>query len=245
MHKRFWTTKEERILREHYPKDGPEFCLGLLPGRTLYAIYGHAGLLGLRHKRYSASPRKRWETDEHIDRAIIDCYRNNPQKNAVRELAERIRRPRWWVLKRATALGLKTPRLKEPPWSEAEKELLEKCAHKSPEAIWKIFRRHGFQRTETAIVMKRKRLRCDTVDIDHYTCRQLAREFGVDDKVVAGWINKGWLKAGKRGTKRLSRQGGDMWWIRRKDIKSFVAENASQIDLRKVDKIWFIDLLTN
>jgi hypothetical protein len=36
-----------------------------------------------------------------------------------------------------------------------------------------------------------------------------------------------------------------MWWVRRRDVKAFVADNVAQIDFRKVDKVWLVDLLVN
>jgi hypothetical protein len=36
-----------------------------------------------------------------------------------------------------------------------------------------------------------------------------------------------------------------MWFIREKNIREFIVNNPGMIDLRKVDKFWFIDLLIN
>ncbi|KKK66329.1 hypothetical protein LCGC14_2965200 [marine sediment metagenome] len=54
---------------------------------------------------------------------------------------------------------------------------------------------------------------------------------------------KGWLKVDRRGTERTPVQGGDMWWIRYAEVRRFVVDNAVAVDIRKVDKFWFIDLL--
>ena len=35
------------------------------------------------------------------------------------------------------------------------------------------------------------------------------------------------------------------WWIKRKHVRDFVAESIGIIDIRKVDKVWFVDLLVN
>jgi len=47
------------------------------------------------------------------------------------------------------------------------------------------------------------------------------------------------------GTDRVAAQGGDQWWIRIKDVRSFVIEHVFHVDLRKVDKFWFVDLVAN
>ena len=41
----FWTTREERIVEEHYPKGRSLACLPHLPGRTKAAIRQRAHLL--------------------------------------------------------------------------------------------------------------------------------------------------------------------------------------------------------
>lgn len=53
------------------------------------------------------------------------------------------------------------------------------------------------------------------------------------------------LKASTRGTARGERQIGDIYLIRERDVRRFVLEHPSEIDLRKVDQLWFLDRLTN
>jgi len=222
-------------------------CLPLLPRRTQKGIYCQARKLGLMFGNNKPRQRKRWATTERIDRMIIDCYRQSPEKGALKKLAKTIARPYWWVKSRAQALGAASVALagnKEPQWSEAELLLLRKNSCKHPQTISKIFRAHGFKRSATAIVVKRKRLKFDTVDIDVFTARQLAEEFGVDPKVVTGWIRKGWLKAGRMGTARRN-PDEDAYRIKRKSVRNFVVESVGVIDIRKVDKVWFVDLLAN
>ncbi|MDR9502676.1 MAG: hypothetical protein RI601_12865, partial [Desulfurivibrionaceae bacterium] len=108
----------------------------------------------------------------------------------------------------------------------------------------RIFRNNGHQRSATAIAVKRVRLKCDTIDIDNYTATQLAGELGVDIKTVTRWIEKGWLTATRKGTKRTAAQGGDQWHIKRKHIREFIIESIGIIDIRKVDKVWLVDILT-
>lgn len=246
MERYFWTNKERAIIAEHYPTGGAEACVPHLPRRTKRSIYQQARKMGIMYGDNKPKIRKRWESNDEIDGLIVRCYQSNPEKGAVKALANRLRRPYWWVKKRASYLGVAQPALsgnKEPEWSRAEVELLEKHSHKHPGVIAKIFRNNGYRRTATAIVVKRKRLGYSNLDIDHYTATQLAGEFGVDIKVVTRWIEKGWLKATRRGTERTVQQGGDMWWIKRKDIRTFIVDSIGIIDIRKVDKTWFVDLL--
>jgi hypothetical protein len=245
MNRYYWTNKEVAVVNAHYPTGGVKACLPLLPRRTKGAIYQQDAKLGLVERK---APRGSWPATEEVDRMIVECYRNHPEKGALRKLAKRVNRPYWWVKKRGANLGVAKLALaenKEAEWSTAEIELLEKHAHKQPEIIARAFRANGHARTATAIAVKRKRLQFNALDIDHYTATQLAGEFGVDIKVVTRWIDQGWLVAGRRGTKRTAIQGGDHWWIKRKHVRDFVIGSIGIIDIRKVDKVWLVDLLAN
>ena len=242
--KRYWTGHEEKVLREHFPTGGPAACMARLPGRSAGAIYQHANMLGLGSKKPQGGPRgPRWTTNDSIDAIIKRAYAADTSKGAVNALARRIGRPRWWVSKRAVALGIVPPRSKEPVWTEAELELVANHAHKDPRTIRTILKRHGYTRTATAIVVKVKREGIDRTDPDHMTATQLAGVMGIDRNTVARWIEKGWLKAVRRGTARVEAQGGDQWWIKRRDVARFVVDNAAAVDIRKVEKFWFVDLL--
>lgn len=243
--RRYWTGREEKILRDNYPTVGVAGCLELLPGRTASAIYGHAGSLGVKGPVASKPDFRRqvWTTNDAIDATIRRLYPQCTTKNAVVELAKKINRPRWWTSKRAVKLGLVAPRFKQPDWSEAEDELLNEHGHKNPETIRRIFARKGFQRSTTAIIVRMKRTEVDRVDPNHYTARGLSRLLGVDATTIGHWIAKGWLKAKPRGTARTAQQGGDQWWIHRRDVRTFIVDNVAAVDIRKVDKFWFIDLL--
>jgi hypothetical protein len=239
----FWTAREEKLLREHYPLGGLSACMAALPNRSSLSIYQRANALKLKSPKSSDVPRNAWEASPVIDEQIRRGYQNGIDKGAINDLAKRVGRPRWWVSQRARKLGLVSPRFKEPQWSDAEVALIEKNAHKHPETLRKILLRHGYKRTATSVVVKLKRLGAERSDPDHYTAKGLAQCFGVDPATVSSWCEHGWLCATRRGTDRTPQQGGDMWWIRHKDVRRFVIENAARVDLRKVDKFWFIDLL--
>ncbi len=44
----YWSTSEERILRQHYPAGGSRACAPLLPRRSKRSIGKRAHLLGLK-----------------------------------------------------------------------------------------------------------------------------------------------------------------------------------------------------
>ena len=167
------------------------------------------------------------------------CMHND---SPVRDLAKRINLPRWKVTRRARELGLIPKMRKEPDWCERELRILEAHAHKVPAVIQKHLRQNGFNRSVTGIILKRTRMRF-LRNLDGYNGRNVALCFGVDEKTVRLWIEKGYLKAKRRGTERVKAQGGDMYWIMEKDIIRFIRNYLDVIDLRKVDKYWFVDLL--
>lgn len=242
--RRFWTTKEEAILHEHYSKPGGvERCVALLLGRTRGAIMQHGGhVLGLR-AHLQPKDRKHYAGSEHIDQAIRFVYQNNASKGAIRELAAKIDRPRWWVSKRAASLGLAVPRYKDAPWSPAETGILEENCSRHPKSIRAALKRAGFSRTETAIIVKRKRLHLETKDPNVYTATDLGNLMGVDRGTVTHWIERFGLPARRKPTDRTEAQGGDPYQITRRALRLWIGENAARVDLRKVDRFWFIDLL--
>lgn len=243
--KRFWTTREIKAVQEHYPTGGLKACLPLLPGRTASSIYQRAGILGLHTEGRAGGRREPWATSDAIDAVIRRVYQSTPSKGDINRLAVTVGRPSWWVTKRASRLGLIAPRFRALPWTEAENDLIQELAHRDPHNIRLALKRAGYERSATAISVQLKRLGACTEDPNHYTAGGLAKLFGVDPKGVTAWIVKGWLQAKRRGTDRVEAQGGDQWWIHRKDVRQFVIENVAAVDLRKVDRFWFVDLLTD
>jgi len=241
-HGRFWTMPEIAIVRRDYARLGPEQVQQQLPHRSYMAITLKASALGIPAPAQTFS-RKRWAADETIDAQIRLVYQSTPTRGMVNALAARLMRPRWWVSKRAADLGLTQPRFKEPAWTEEEVELLGAHSGKRLTAIQKILARHGFRRTLTAIIVKRKRAGIGSRDPNHYSASQLARLLGVDPGTVSDWITREGLPAARRGTKRLPQQGGDMWWIRRRKLRVWIGAHAQLVDLRKVERFWFIDLM--
>lgn len=233
-----WSPHEIAIVREHYPKGGLAAVKALLPYRTDDTIHWKARSIGVRALGYQRRT-EQWTTTLFIDDAIRRYYLGTPRKGGLSKLAHQLNRPASWVSSRARHLGITPPRFKEQPWSDREIELLRQHAAKVPTTIAKILKRYGFTRSSGAVSVKLNRLRCDRSDDDNYTGTGLAALFGVRVNVVSGWIRQGWLKAQMKGTTREH----DIYRIHHKAVRRFVIENAGAIDVRRVDKIWFIDLL--
>lgn len=235
-----WAPEDDDIVREHYPKGGLAAVRPYLLHKTDCSIHWRARILKVKAPGYQRQVETYFSTP-HIDEAIRRYYEGTPRKGGMAKLAHQLRRPASWVSARARQLGCVQPRFMEPDWSDAEVTLLRAHAAKVPQSISRVLARHGYRRTAGAINNKLRKLRCDRTDNEHYTSRQLADLFGVQQYVVSGWIKKGWLYAKGKGTDREN----DIFAIHHKDVRRFVIENAAAIDIRRIEKHWFIDLLAN
>ena len=148
----------------------------------------------------------------------------------------------WKVHRRAQVLGL--ARAKEKCWSAEELDILRENRFYSNGEIRRRLRLAGFLRSDLGILLKRRRLKLSTRNHDDgYTGNALAQLLGIDVHAVSRWIHRGNLRAELRMTSRTPQQGGDGYWIRKSDLRAFIFGFPEEIDLRKVDPIWFIDLL--
>jgi hypothetical protein len=82
-------------------------------------------------------------------------------------------------------------------------------------------------------------------DGSFYSAYSLAQALGIDPHAVTRWIKSGHLKGKFRGTARGPQQNGDSYLIQERDVRRFILEHPTDIDLRKVDQLWFLDLITN
>lgn len=179
---------------------------------------------------------QRYVLDEPGRHLILARY--DGRTGTIDELAERLRVPRWQVRKWGAQLGL--ARQKEPPWSADEIAYLE--AHLSRTSVKRIASRLG--RSATAVRLKAKRLGVRKSG-EGYTMRALCEGLGCDHHKVARWIELGWLKGKRRQTERSAIQGGDMWYFSDRAIRRLVSAHPIEIDPRRVDWVWLVDVLTS
>jgi len=188
--------------------------------------------------------RSKYVADERIDNLVREAYRRRVEENerqASRWAQRETGWPKFMINRRGAQLGL--ARTKEPNWSTGELAILEENAHLGIGAVRKRLANAGFRRTDTGILLKRKRLKLIAC-LDGYSGNALARLLGVDNHKVHQWIEDGILPAERRGTDRSHKQGGDMYWIRRADVFAFLIEHPDEYDLHKVEKWWFLSLIT-
>jgi hypothetical protein len=180
-----------------------------------------------------------------MDAQIDSAYRAYTRRGGRRAIVDCVKKlgvAAWKVHRRAQFLGL--ARASEQPWSEAEVEILRENRFYSNKEIQRRMRVAGFTRSEMGILLKRKRLNLTTRNHeDGYTANALAGLLNVDAHGVTRWIHKGILRADMRETTRTDKQHGDGYWIRAREVRAFVFRFPEEIDLRKVDPVWFIALL--
>jgi len=182
----------------------------------------------------------------HVE--IKKVYQTMTGNGEVKELASRFGMPRWKIQRYALRQEWCVKSKKEPDWGERELKILEAGAHLTPERIQARLKKAGFTRSLNGIVLKRKRMRF-LKNLKGISARSLAicfevNHYRIDDHCVTTWIEKGFLRAKKRGTNRTERQGGDHWFIRERWVKDFIIENVAILDFRKIDKYWLVDILT-
>lgn len=199
-----------------------------------YAVY-----CAMCRPKHRGKPAK-YVLTPHIEAYLRMHYDVTSGRGMSHRLAKALNVPKWRICRWACYLGLSRT-VKPAPWSLEESALLERFIGKrSPE--W-IQRHHLKARSVTAICVKAKRMQFSRRDFDDYTGRQLAVAFGVDAKTVGRWIEQGKLKATRWGTARTPAQHGDHYRITQDAVRRFVREHPSTFDLRKVDQLWFLDLV--
>lgn len=185
----------------------------------------------------------KWPITLEIHAAIEKIYKRDTGNGQVAALAQRLGYPRWKLSRYAIRQGWIAKQKKEPDWTEKEIWTLMTYAHLSGERIQIRLKKAGFGRSVTGIVLKRKRLELLS-RLEGWSANSLAALLGVDAHSITKSIKAGKLRAKKRGTHRTKQQGGDSYFIRDSDVREYVMNNLHEIDIRKVDKYWFVELLT-
>ena len=181
-------------------------------------------------------PLKRWHFNDDQDRFLAKHY-DPTVRGRSEQIARSLGMPRWMVNRRAAALGLS--RVKDRPWSREDEEYLEAQLHRA--SLTAIARK--LRRTPTAVKLKAKRLGLRKHG-EGYTATSLAQALGVDPHWVLTRIRDGRLRATHRRTERTEAQHGDSWLLTEEAVVAFIKRNPYDLDLRKVDQLWFLDLVT-
>ncbi len=177
-----------------------------------------------------------------MDKEIMYTYSiNTDSEPRVINLANKFNMPRWAIYQRALKIGAVTSSHQKKKWEDDEIKIIKTNARYSPITIKKRLEKAGFQRSIASIVLKRKRMRFLSNLKGMSAC--LCAEFlGVDIHSVLNYIKSGLLKAEKI---RCDQQGKFNYFIRETTLRRFIINNPELVDLRKVEKHYFIELLSN
>lgn len=203
----------------------------------------------LRAKKNTGRTKYHWtpEMDTMIRRMHFEkAGKRRTDLPSYAEYARRLRRPKHAVIRRARALGLMV-QPNEPAWSNEEIRLLQMWGWMTPAVIARRLKAAGYNRTAVGVALKRKRLRIHSGRAWLYA-RELAEMLGVDSHKVARWVQLGllygnWREFEPAETSAKSSHQGE-WVFHEKAIRRFILMNPLEIDLRKVDRLWFFDIIT-
>jgi len=175
----------------------------------------------------------------------ISISNKKGEESALRKFSKRIKIPYVSLCKKAInsgyALG-KSYEIRATAWSKEEVKLIIKHRAYSAQTIRKRLLRHGYSRAASAITNKLLRLKRELDEEDeYYSSLKLSECFGVDVGTVINWIEKGFLKA-KKANEEVKKSNHIIY---DKDIYKFIKKYPAIFDIRKVDKFWFIDILTS
>ncbi len=146
--------------------------------------------------------------------------------------------PRWYIKRQAARLGL-TMKMDRSPWTQAELKLVEHLVGRVSAAT---IAKH-LHRPESSVVNKLRRLGTSRRVREGYTMRDLEQCLGEDHHKISVWIANGWLRDRPQGTNRHGGNGNDIHRIREKDVLHFIKNHPQEINLGKVDQVWFLDLV--
>ena len=242
-----WTEDELDIVRRHYPTGGVQACLAHLPHRTVNAVRNTATRkLGIIRTQYRTrrTPDIPADIDDHISAAwpLLGTTDSEGRVTIVR-LADRLGISDSFLRRRATHLGLVSPRRRQPSWTRAEDRLLRTVPLHHLERCAEIFRENGYNRSPGAIATRAERLKISKLARRKtMTASDVARILGVGRTTVTTWCITGYLKAGQLNTGH--RRQRSFWAIEPADLRAFIINNLERIDFRKVDRFAIVDLLT-
>ncbi len=188
--------------------------------------------VGARREFGGGKPQK-YFLDDRGRRLIMDLYDGTKERlNMLQRHLPGIPRPvicRW-----AMQLGKVHPRDR---WTKEEEKFLRHNIRTMP--MYKIADHLGkdsktIARKATFLGLYKKGME------DGYSLNALGEALGVyDDAKMQRWIRNGWLK-GKKVTTEINQKS---WYFTDKDIRAFIIAHPDEVDPRRFDWLWVIDVL--
>ena len=168
--------------------------------------------------------------------ALIRRYYDPIVKGRARDIAAHLGVPKWVVWERASALGLS--RTKDTSRSPSDVAYLEANFHRVP--IRQISKE--LVRMVAAVKRKARRLGYRKNSEGYNTC-SLSLALRVNPDWVSRRIRAGKINASRRFTERTVQQNGNSYLITEQEVFRVIREHTFEVDPRKVDQLWFLDLV--
>lgn len=194
----------------------------------------------------------RYKWTPAMDKMITSIFYDRHDKRtselpSYSQYAARLGVPKHAVIQRKRALGLIAEK-KAPPWSKEELHLLKRCSWMTANMAYKRLTKAGFKRSVSAVTLKLKRLRLSRRNREWLTARDLAEGLGIDSHKVAEWVKADLIKAKRRefeaNGQEANGKGALIEYVFFPDhIRTFLLQHNSEIDLRKVDQVFFFDII--
>ena len=184
--------------------------------------------VGARRAHGGGSPQK-WMLDERGRRMIIERY--DGSSKCIASLQRSLKVPRYVIRQWARELKLtKTKDAGYSHWAPDEIAYLEQ--HINSKSIEDIAKHLG--RSKGAVQIKISTLGIGVSD--GYSLSDISDGFGCSRTTVDKWVKDGKLK----GTRRVF--DPTTWNFTEAQIRDFIRSHPEEIDLRRVDKLWFLDV---
>jgi len=176
-------------------------------------------------------PRQKWFLDDRGRKLIMDLYDGTTER--VTLLEKELRVPRKVVKRWAGELGVaRKPR--DINWSIEEIAYLEKHYHRKSMVELSNYLKRSIGAIKYRATMLGLRSH------ENYTGTELKEAFGCKYERIQMWIAKGWIKGFRR---EKDAQRGDAWQFTEKAIRDFIIAHPNELDQRRVDWLWIIDIL--
>jgi plasmid maintenance system antidote protein VapI len=189
---------------------------------------------GQKHEKYVIA--------EHWFEPIRKMYANGVNHGEVTRMAKRIGVPRTKITNIARSKGW-LPKKNSPDyhyhWCDKELEIVGQNGHLSPITVQRYLKSQGFNRTVSAVEVKRAQLNA-CQNRKGMTADDLAQCMGVDVHNILSAIKREKLKARRRPGYTGKNAA---YMIMDKDIKAYIMTWLPEINLAYCDKFWLVDIL--
>ena len=170
--------------------------------------------------------RKKYTLDDYGRRLILERYDSSTK--CITELQRTLGVPRGAIHKWAYQLGV--TRRTYQRWTKEDLAYIEKhAASKNPQKIADYL-----GRSKNAVQVKMCNL--GLAVSDGYTLADVQEGMGCSHTTAIAWVKRGWLK----GTRRAF--DATTWNFTDAQIRDFIRSHPEEIDLSRVDHLWFLDI---